>query len=158
MSGEEGSFTYTEGHESIPDNWYRSPTDYGLVELNLDLISWLTQYPELANIGGNTGTVNSFTGLDLANITGGIFNIATLLEGNNLLCFAFEVLKFVAPNSLSTIFETIAAPLKLITDALAQPILDLECPALEDLEVGGQNWLTGIQALYPGAASSKGAL
>lgn len=118
----------------------------------------MIKYPELANVGGNTGTVNSFTGLDLSNITGGVFNIETLLEGNNLLCFAFQVLRFVAPNSLSGLFTTITAPLELITNALAQPILDLECPALESLKAGGTNWLAGIEKLYPGAAASKGGL
>lgn len=158
VSGEQGSFTYTEGHESIPDNWYRSPTDYGLVEFNLELVSMISQYPDLANIGGNTGTVNSFTGLDLSDITGGVFNIETLLEGNNLLCFALQVVRFVAPNSLSSLFETIDGPLEMVTSALAQPVLDLGCPALKDLEVGGQSWLTGIEKLFPGVAASKGGL
>lgn len=118
----------------------------------------MTEYPELSNIGGNTGTVNSFTGLNLADVTGGVFNVETLLEGNNLLCFAFEVVKAVAPGALATIFEVVSTPLQLILDVLAQPILDLACPALSDLEAGGQDWLTGIQTLYPGANKSSGAL
>jgi len=124
-----------------------------LADLLLDLVNWARTYPEILNIGGNTGTVNSFTGLDLSNVTSGVYNIDTLLEGNNLLCFAFEVVKFVAPGSLSSIFETIDVPLQLLTDALAQPILDLDCPALDDLEVGGENFFTGVQDLYPGAGA-----
>lgn len=36
------------------------------------------------SIGGNTGTVNSFTGVDLGDTTGGVYNAQTLFEGNNL--------------------------------------------------------------------------
>lgn len=39
--GEEGSFGYKEGWEAIPENWYRTPVDYSLVPLNLDLIDWI---------------------------------------------------------------------------------------------------------------------
>lgn len=39
---------YREGWERIPENWYRTPVDYGLIGLNLDLIDWVVKYPELA--------------------------------------------------------------------------------------------------------------
>lgn len=59
-------------------------------------------YPETLRVGGNTGTVNSFvrpsdprhfvlqadciqTGVDLADVTGGVFDSATLFQGNNLV-------------------------------------------------------------------------
>ena len=45
--GEEGNFTYREGWERIPENWYKTPVDYGLIKLNLDTIGWLAKYPEL---------------------------------------------------------------------------------------------------------------
>ncbi|RDW60684.1 hypothetical protein BP6252_12067 [Coleophoma cylindrospora] len=158
VHGEEGNLTYIYGHESIPANWYRKPVDYGLVDLNVDVINFGTQYPELLSIGGNTGTVNSFTGIDIANLTGGVFNAETLLEGNNLLCFAFEVAKFVTPSMLSGLFTTISGPLSMITDALDAPLLNLACPALKDISMGGKSWVQGIEALYPGAAKSGGGL
>src|SRR5205823_9256196 len=71
------------------------------------------------SIGGNTGTVNSFTGLDLSNITGGVLNTATLLEKNNLLCFVFELLKTFLPNSLSPLLKTIEVPVNMVTDILS---------------------------------------
>lgn len=46
--GEEGNFTYKEGWERIPENWYKSPVDYGLVQLNVDLLAFIAQFPELA--------------------------------------------------------------------------------------------------------------
>ncbi|KAL3420535.1 oxidase [Phlyctema vagabunda] len=158
IHGEEGNFTYLYGHESIPDNWYRAPVDYGLVALNLDLVAYCLKYPELASIGGNTGTVNSFTGIDLADLTGGVFNLSTLLEGNNLLCFVFEALKFITPNSLSGLFATLDVPLKMVLDAISVPLLDLACPAFDDLKIGGKDWTEGIVELYPGAKMSSGGL
>jgi hypothetical protein len=74
------------GHERIPENWYRRPVDYDLVELNVDVVDYVMRHPELANIGGNLGTVNSFAGVDLENLTGGVINESMLLEDNNLIC------------------------------------------------------------------------
>jgi hypothetical protein len=45
--GEEHNLTYREGWERIPENWYKTPVDYGLIQLNLDTIDWLGKYPEL---------------------------------------------------------------------------------------------------------------
>ncbi|EDU46685.1 oxidase [Pyrenophora tritici-repentis] len=147
---EDGSFEYREGHETFPSNWYRTPLEYGLVPLNLDLVSWWLRNPVLASIGGNTGTVNSFTGLDLHNITGGILNTATLLEKNNLLCFLFELLKSFMPNSLSPLMKSLELPIKLVTDILETPLLSLACPAWKDLTEGGEPLWDVIQHTYPG--------
>jgi hypothetical protein len=43
----DGKFEYREGHETIPANWYRKPVEYGLVPLNLDIVSWVTKHPVL---------------------------------------------------------------------------------------------------------------
>jgi len=47
VSGEEGNFTYNKGWERIPENWYKTPVDYGLVSLNLDTVDFILKYPEL---------------------------------------------------------------------------------------------------------------
>jgi hypothetical protein len=47
ISGEEGKFTYNRGWESIPRNWYRTPVDYGLAQLNSDIVSFTLEYPDL---------------------------------------------------------------------------------------------------------------
>jgi hypothetical protein len=125
-----------------------------LLGLNLDVIAFILKYPELGSIGGNTGTVNSFTGVDVSDLTGGVLNAGTLLEGNNLLCFVFEVVKTVAPNSLSTLFSVLSVPLKLVTDTIDIALLDITCPAFADLTVGGQSFQDGIQSMFPGAKTS----
>ncbi|KAL4931458.1 peroxidase family protein [Aspergillus undulatus] len=152
------NLTYREGWERIPENWYKTPTDWGVLNLNADVLNWALKYPSLASIGGNTGTVNSFAGIDLSNLTDGIFNLTTLLEGNNLICFVFEILKFLSPNMLGSIFETLTEPLNMITDALNVPLLDLDCPALDDVTVDGKPAWEALQDLFPGAAKSGSIL
>ncbi|OLN88356.1 Aromatic peroxygenase 1 [Colletotrichum chlorophyti] len=158
VQGEEGSFTYNPGWERIPNNWYRTPVDYGLVQLNLDIVALVAKYPELGSIGGNMGKVNNYAGVDLSDLTGGVLSTTSILEGNNLMCFVFEVVKTAAPNSLSTVFSIIAKPLNMLTDALGAAILNLACPAFKDLTVGGKNFEDGIKAEYPGARLSESVL
>lgn len=109
------------------------------------------------SIGGNTGTVNSFTGVNLANITGGILNTQTLLQGNNLLCLVFEVLKFASPNALSGIYKTLAAPLQAIENVIEAPILNLTCPAFKDLTIGGQPLWDALLDKFSGAKMANAA-
>ncbi|GFF49969.1 aromatic peroxygenase [Aspergillus udagawae] len=156
--GEEGNLTYREGWERIPENWYKSPLDYGLVQLNLDLADWILKHPELASIGGNTGTVNSFAGVNVADVTGGVLNLTTLLDGNNLLCFVFEVLKFSGPNALAGLYKTLAVPLDMINKIIAVPLLNMSCPAFKDLQMGGRPLWDAIKDDFPGAMKSGGAL
>ncbi|TEA13002.1 Dothistromin biosynthesis peroxidase dotB [Colletotrichum sidae] len=158
VQGQDGHLTYNRGWERIPENWYRTPVDYGLVQLNLDLVSWIAKYPELGSIGGNTGGVNSFAGVELSDLTGGVLNLTRLLEGNNLLCFVFEVLKTASPGSLSTIFSIIEVPLKMVMDSVGAALLDLSCPAFEDMTVGGKSFEDGIRGRYPGAERSGNVL
>ncbi|KAJ1712411.1 oxidase [Aspergillus flavus] len=155
--GEEGNFTYRQGWERIPENWYKSLVDYGLVKLNLDTLDWLLKYPELGSIGGNTGTINSFTGIDLSDATGGVFNLTTLLKENNLLCFAFEALKFLSPNALAGLYKTLSIPLDMISVAISTSLLNFSCPAFKDMQIGGKPFWEAIQNDFPGAAKSGGA-
>ena len=72
MSGtDDSSLVYTPGAEQIPENWYtRAVGDpYTVPFLISDIGSLIEQHPELAAFGGNTGTVDSFTGLDIRNLT-----------------------------------------------------------------------------------------
>ncbi|KAF4972594.1 hypothetical protein FSARC_867 [Fusarium sarcochroum] len=154
----DGRLTYKRGWERIPENWYRRPVDYGLIDLNLDVLALVAKYPELGSIGGNLGEVNSYAGVDISDLTGGVLNLTKLLKGNNLLCFVFEVIKTAAPNSLSTIFNVIRAPLELITDALGSALLDITCPAFKDLTVGGTSFEKGIQEKFPGAKLGSSVL
>lgn len=156
--GDKGSFTYREGWEQIPQNWYKVPVDYGLIQLNLDTVDWILRHPELGSIGGNTGTVNSFAGVELTDLTSGVLNLAKLLESNNLLCFVLEVVKLASPTYLNNLYATLSVPLNLLFDTLSVPLLNLACPTWKDLTYGGEPIWQALQERFPGANMSGAAL
>ncbi|KAH7040825.1 Chloroperoxidase [Microdochium trichocladiopsis] len=137
VTEQNGVMTYQRGWERIPENWYRRPVDYSVLEMNLDLVGMMVKHPAIASIGGNMGKVNSFAAVDLSDISGGLLNTAMLLEDNNLLCFVFELVKTLAPNSLSSVFKLIDLPLQVLTSAINLRLLDLACPAFADLKKDG---------------------
>lgn len=110
------------------------------------------------SIGGNTGTVNSFVGVDTSDITGGVLSATDLLEGNNLLCFTFEIVKTFSPSILSNLLTTVAGPLEMLTDAIGSALLSISCPAFGDMTLGGKPLLEGLEDKFPGAARSGSAL
>jgi hypothetical protein len=101
--------------------------------------------------------VNTFAGIDPVDLTDGVLNLTTLLEGNNLLCFVFEVLKFASPNALAGLYKTIAEPLEFVTNIVAVPLLNVTCPAFHDLQMGGKPIWEALQNDFPGAMKSERA-
>ncbi|KAJ8117814.1 heme-thiolate peroxidase [Boeremia exigua] len=136
---------------------YNRADEHGIISMDL-LAEQAARRWKHSVIGGNTGTVNSFSGLDLHNITGGLLSSASLLEDNNLLCFVFQVLKTFTPNSLSPLLASLAFPISLVTDVLAAPLLSLACPAWEDLTEGGEPLWNLIQRSFPGASQAGSSL
>lgn len=71
MTGSDSNLKYTPGTERIPENWYTravgDPYDGEVFQMNFKTL--VQEHPELLAFGGNTGTVNSFTGLDVHNLT-----------------------------------------------------------------------------------------
>jgi len=156
-----GAMTYNHGWERIPENWYRRPIDYGLVGMNLDLVRMIVEYPVLASIGGNMGKTDSFAGVDLGDISGGVLNTPMLLEDNNLLCFALELVKTVAPNSLSTLFKVVGLPLQIITETINLSLLDLTCPGFADLQENGSSLgdiISNLDGFLHGLPGASGLL
>jgi hypothetical protein len=74
-----------------------------LVQADVAILA--TKYPEIVQFGGNTGTPNSFVGVDPSDISGGVYNAQTLLQGNNLGCFFFQAAQQVIPSVLSGILS-----------------------------------------------------
>ncbi|PPJ54668.1 hypothetical protein CBER1_06012 [Cercospora berteroae] len=158
VTGDRDDFTYTKGHERIPANLVPNPAPYGLVNLNLDIVAMILRYPIFGSIGGNTGEVNSFTGVNLGDPVDGVLNVPRLLEGNNLLCFALEVVNFAAPNYLNNLVSTLAAPLKMLTDAIAAPLLNMSCPQLGEITRDGKPLWQSLGEEFPGANKSGSAM
>lgn len=100
VSGPRSNFVYNYGWERIPDNWYRRSDAYTLPRATADIVGAGIVYPPLLSVGGNTGRVNTFTGVNLGQLTGGVFNAATLLQGNNAICFTLQTARFATPDLL----------------------------------------------------------
>ncbi|KAF8860756.1 hypothetical protein BDZ45DRAFT_703680 [Acephala macrosclerotiorum] len=159
ITGPDDNMVYNRGGDRIPENYYRRPDDFTFTDGLEDLLyHTVIKRPILFSIGGNVNGVNTFTGIDYANITGGAFNAAQLLEGNNALCFTFQFVKEAAPNVLSSLYATIDPVLSQLTSALDTVFLSLDCPAYKDLSVNGTDLFSYFKATYPGAALSNGAM
>jgi hypothetical protein len=151
VTGPRSNFTYNRGFERIPENWHSRPSPYGIAELTLDAVSGVVKYPVLASIGGNLGSVNSFAGIDLSDPVYGLSNIPSLLESNNLMCFALEIIKTAAPSYTNNLFSALTGPLTTLFDAINTPLLNLGCPEWDSLTYGGKGFLEQLQDTYPGA-------
>jgi len=127
---DDGSFSGGTGYERIPDNWYKRAigSEYTIPFFQLDLVQEALADPRFLNVGGNTGEVNTFTGVDIADLTGGVFNGATLLEGNNLFCFAYQNAQQGLPDIVKTLLGTVGG------GALGKTILSLGCPQLQKVD------------------------
>nr|XP_018904122.1 PREDICTED: aromatic peroxygenase-like [Bemisia tabaci] len=130
VSGERGNFSYKPGHEEIPANWYRRAVgdEYGQVFFLKDLLEAALQYPEFLSIGGNTGAVNTFTGVDLTDLTGGLLNIRTLFEGDNLPCFVLQFAELVAVSALQAVTRRVDDV--LLKGVIGNATAGLVCPEL----------------------------
>jgi hypothetical protein len=102
--GDDGKLNYKYGYERIPDNWYkRHPLDpWTLADILTSTAQQCLAYPGNCQVGGNTGTVNSFQGFDLGDITGGLINTSQDLEDPAKLgCFLAQAIQADTPSSLS---------------------------------------------------------
>ena len=104
-----------------------------------------TRYPSVVRVGGNTGTVNSFTGVNLGDVTGGVYNAQTLLQGNNALCFAFQAAQQGIPSVLNGLLSNLGPIISLVAQYVNPVTSSLNCPALNTFNQSAFNQ-------YPGAS------
>ncbi|CAE6489927.1 unnamed protein product, partial [Rhizoctonia solani] len=128
VSGNSANLTYKVGYERIPNNWYRRPVDYILPLFDLDLVYMGLKHPEFLSIGGNTGKVNSFAGVNLGNLTGGVYNSVDLLQGNNLICFGLQAMQQAIPDILKGVVGDLTVALGLWTSKILPILSPLGCP------------------------------
>ncbi|EME38257.1 hypothetical protein DOTSEDRAFT_75727 [Dothistroma septosporum NZE10] len=129
VTGKNGSFVAHQGQEKIPSNWYRRSltapyeNDYFLA----DVAAAIALHPKFANVGGNTGKVNTFTGVDVTNLTNGVYNSATLAQGDNFACFAAQ---FAVQEKPDVALGTLTA----LNNALAPITKSLSCKQLTTID------------------------
>lgn len=131
----DGSLSWNRGHERIPNNWYRRPlgiqNEYSLVSLALDLLKMAPTVPEALSVGGNTGTVNSFAGVSLADITGGVYHTLDLLDPQKFVCFFYQVTLAVVPAFLrSQLLGSLLAGVLNLLHSTIDPLVDPSCPKI----------------------------
>lgn len=135
ISGPDNNLIWTRGWERIPDNWYRRPiaSGYGVTGVFNDLSTMFSLYPNTARLGGNTGTNNSFAGVDLSDLTGGVYNSAALTDPTKLNCFAFQLAQISAADFLTArgLLGSLLGPL---TALITAKLIQLVCPSLPGID------------------------
>ncbi|KAH3920339.1 hypothetical protein HBI56_068800 [Parastagonospora nodorum] len=129
VEGTNGNYKAVQGTERIPDNWYRRAIEYPYETTYFvgDALNAIALHPKFLDIGGNTGTPDSFTGVDIGDLTGGVFNAETLTQGNNFGCFLYQVAAQAKPDIL-------LGPLDALTGAIGSIIGQLGCPQLKAID------------------------
>lgn len=125
-----GKLQYTYGHERIPDNYYKrsSQDQWDLADIVLSTAQQCEAYPTNCQVGGNTGKVNSFSGVDVGDTTGGLVNSAKdLQDPARMGCFISQAIQADVPGFLDNIFE--GPSLKLVQSLIPKQLL----PALAGL-------------------------
>ncbi|KZP14625.1 hypothetical protein FIBSPDRAFT_751561 [Athelia psychrophila] len=157
------TLSYTYGHERIPDNWYkRALTDsWTLADILAAVAQQCLAYPNTCEVGGNTGTVNSFAGIDVGDLSGGVFNASVFTDPAQLGCFLAQNIQAEAPSFLSNVLQGPLLPqvLGLVTSSLV-PTLAKGFGECNGINVKGGNMgntsavktLGDYSAKYPGAA------
>ncbi|KAJ5115843.1 hypothetical protein N7456_000191 [Penicillium angulare] len=156
VTGSPGSFVWNKGQERVPENWYKRPTisPYGLADVALDVGIGYLAYPNTLRFGGNTGSVNSFTGVAVSDLTGGVLDAKNLFEGDNFACFAFVLLQQGIPDFLKGPLADINNATSFLKPFLS-PILDkLECPELGDFDQSLFNDFPGYKYSPTGPATN----
>lgn len=160
VTGEPGSFVHNRGMERIPENWYRRPTAnaYNIADVIADVLVNNAMYPGIVGFGGNTGKVNSYAGVELTNLTGGVFNLATLAEGNNGACFFLQAATQGLPDATDAALGAVGSTLNWATQQL-KPINDkLSCSQLASFNSAFFKQFPGASYQAEGQTAQKGLL
>ncbi|KAF1363279.1 hypothetical protein EJ07DRAFT_152776 [Lizonia empirigonia] len=149
-----GSFVHNRGQERIPDNWYKRPTAnaYNIPEVLADVQVNNAMYPGIVRIGGNTGTTNSFAGVDLTDLTGGVFNAADLADGNKAACFLLQGSLAGLPDISNPLLGLVGSVLGWATQQLGPLSSKFGCPQLATFDNQLFNQFPG--ASYKGSGTS----
>lgn len=130
------NLVFTYGHERIPDNWYRRADDdaWTLADILTSTAQQCLSYPGNCQVGGNTGQVNSFSGVNLGDITGGLVNSASdLSDPVRMGCFISQAIQADVPSFLGNVFNgaVLQTVLGLVDTMLLPALAPLgSCPNL----------------------------
>ena len=140
----DGTLKWNPGTERIPDNWYKRAISnpYTIPAFQADILRFAAVDPRILSVGGNTGTVNSFTGVTLTNLTGGLYNAQTLAQGNNLFCFATQLASLARGDAIRGGFNAVSGAVGNLINQYIKPGAG-NCPQLQSVD-------TAMLAKFPG--------
>ena len=121
-------FTAQPGHERLPKDWNNRPSPLSFLEIFLETSSLYAEagFPAF---GGNTGTPNSFVGLDFpaGGIEGGVLKNTTAA---GIACLLYQVITVPTPSSLSGLLQIPLASKLFAVSKLGAIMGTLGCPVL----------------------------
>ena len=92
--------------------------------------------PEALSVGGNTGKVNTFTGVDLANITGGVYQTSDLTDPKKFVCYLYQITLAIVPDFLRSeaLGDALGGALNLLQSKIS-PLVDPSCAKIGELSL-----------------------
>ncbi|KAL8280569.1 hypothetical protein RQP46_006892 [Phenoliferia psychrophenolica] len=158
-TGQSGALKYTYGHERIPSNWYKRAltNPWTMPDIVVGVGQQCLAYPATCGVGGNTGTVNSFAGINVGDVSGGAFNSAVYTDPAKLGCFISQNIQAEAPSFLSNVFQ--GEVLQTVVDLVSTMLVPTLAKGFGDcngINVKGGNGAKGTPmssyaSKYPGA-------
>ena len=124
--------------ESLPGPRYRRPlgavNEYSAVSFAQDLVQMAAVVPEAVSVGGNTGEVNTFTGVDLGSITGGAYQTSDLTNPTKFVCYVYQLTLAIVPDFLRSeaLGTALAGALSLLQTKIS-PFVDPSCATIGEL-------------------------
>ena len=104
--------------------------------------------PEAVSVGGNTGKVNTFTGVDLGDITGGAYHTPDLLNPTKFVCYFYQITLAIVPDFLrSEALGTVLGSALNLLHSKIDPYVDPSCAKIGK---------TPIACLFRGERKSMG--
>lgn len=85
----------------------------------------------------------------MSDLTDGVFDGATLAQGNNLECFVLQLVQAEAPTAVAALYEDVTAALQPLAESISGNLAGLGCPQLGAVDAG-------MYDVYPGYAKAKG--
>ncbi|KAI9710625.1 MAG: hypothetical protein M1812_007390 [Candelaria pacifica] len=141
------------GHEQIPENWYKRPTPYSLAQfMTTDFVSLIEADPRTISMGGNTGGPNTFTGIDIGDLSGGVYNSKNILDGQNFACFQYRLVQEATNSQLNnpagerllSLGSTLGQAIDNVYGQLTGPKGTAGCPTANIKDLGTYSQFCGI--------------
>jgi hypothetical protein len=154
----DNSLTYTPGHERLLTSWKRRPlaATFGLDDIALTLLHAASIDPALISVGGNAGKVNTFAGIDAANLTGGLYNTAGLLnDPQAFACYLYQIgIEELVPTQVGLIYKVTGQALDFVAKNLVKPWQSFATAGNNPCDSFNSN-ITQAYNSYPGSAVER---